>query len=137
MNPLTSVSTLMSTNLITIMPSTTLNEARDLFAKHTIHHLPVVSSSGKLEGMLSHSDYVKLSDEFATTASEIMTGKLAKLEASDTVRTAASLFLINRFHALPVVEGDRIIGILTVHDLIRLIDTEEVSLQDYNDRKDV
>lgn len=134
MNPLTSVSTLMTTELITIMPSTTLKEARDLFTKYNIHHLPVVSSAGKLEGMLSHSDYVKLSYEYATTASEIMTRKLAKLEASDTVRTAANLFLINRFHALPVVDDDRIIGIITVLDLIRLMDTEKVSLEDYNNR---
>lgn len=131
MNPLTPVSNLMTTNLITIMPSTTLEEARDLYTKHNIHHLPVVSSEGKLEGMLSHSDYVKLSYEFATTAKEIMTKGLAKLEASDTVRTAANLFLINRFHALPVVDGDRIVGIITVHDLIRLMDAEKVSLKDY------
>lgn len=132
MNPLTSVSTLMTTDLVTIMPSTTLEEARDLFAKHNIHHLPVVSSEGKLEGMLSHSDYLKLSHASASITSEIMTRKLAKLEASDTVRTAANLFLINRFHALPVVDGDRIIGIITVLDLIRLMDTEKVSLEDYS-----
>lgn len=132
MNPLTRVSALMSTHLVTVMPSTTLEEARDLFTKHNIHHLPVVSSDGKLEGILSHSDFVKLTYEFATLASEIMTRKLAKLEADDSVRTAANLFLINRFHALPVVDGDRIIGILTVHDLIKLMDAETVTLEDYS-----
>jgi CBS domain-containing protein len=121
----------MSTDLVTIAPSTPLSEAKALFEKHNIHHLPVTNPEGELVGMLSHSDFVKLTNGLAVSTGEIMTTKLAKLENDDTVRTAANLFLINRFHALPVVDGKKLIGIITVHDLVRLMDTEAVSLKDY------
>ncbi|MEL6393980.1 MAG: CBS domain-containing protein [Bacteroidota bacterium] len=41
---------------------------------------------------------------------------------------------MNRFHALPVVEDDKPVGILTTHDLIKLLDAETVELKDYSDR---
>lgn len=133
MNTLTKVSTLMTTDLIRIMPSTPLSEARALFEKHSIHHLPVVDPEGGLSGILSKSDFLKTLDHdaSATTAGELMSTHLAKLEPDDGVRTAASLFALNKFHALPVVEKGKLVGILTTLDLIRLMDKETIRLEDY------
>lgn len=133
MNMLTKISTLMTTDLVTIMHSTPLAEAKTLLETHGIHHLPVVDPTGKLIGMLSQSDFLKALDYDASakTAGELMTTHLAKLEAGDDIRTAANVFSLNRFHALPVVEGDKLVGILTTLDLIRFLDNEQVSLSDY------
>jgi CBS-domain-containing membrane protein len=133
MNMLTKISTLMTTELVQIMHSTPLGEAKKLLEEHGIHHLPVVDPTGNLVGILSQSDFLKTLDHdaTATTAGELMSTHLAKLEPSDDVRTAANVFALNRFHALPVVEGKKLVGILTTLDLIRFMDNEKVSLADY------
>jgi CBS domain-containing protein len=133
MNLLTKVSALMTVDLITVTPHTKVAVAWGLLTKHNIHHLPVLSSEQDLVGMLSHVDFMKLPDRGAgmDLVKEIMTTRLAKLEPTDTVRTAANLFTLNKFHALPVVEGNKLVGILTTLDLIRLIDQEEIRLEDY------
>ncbi len=133
MNPLTKVSELMATELVTISEHTPLHEAKELFEKHAIHHLPVVSPSGDLLGILSHSDFLKLvgRESGQLSAGDMMVTKLAKLSADDNIRTVANVFSLNKFHALPVVDGNKLIGIITTHDLIKLIDDEKVELKDY------
>jgi CBS domain-containing protein len=133
MNMLTKISTLMTTELVQIMHSTPLGEAKNLLEEHGIHHLPVVDPTGNLVGILSQSDFLKTLDHdaSATTAGELMSTHLAKLEPGDDIRTAANVFALNRFHALPVVEGSKLVGILTTLDLIRFMDKEVVSLSDY------
>lgn len=134
MNPLVKVSQLMATELITIPEYATVGVARHLLSKHGIHHLPVVSEDGHLRGVFGSSDLLKELDNYQAErpVREVMTTALAKLEADDTIRTAANLFRLNAFHSLPVVEeGDKLIGIITTHDLIALIDDEKIELRDY------
>lgn len=133
MNLLAKVSTLMTVELVTVTSHTPVAVALGLLTKHNIHHLPVLSPERKLVGMLSHADFLKLPDHGAGmhTVREIMTTGIAKLEPTDTIRTAANLFTLNKFHALPVLEEDKIVGILTTLDLVRLIDQEEIRLEDY------
>lgn len=132
MNPLIKVSTIMTPDPITVMASTSLEEARLLFGKHNIHHLPVVNPEGAVVGMLSQSDYLKAHGQDFSTVGELMTKGLAKLDADDTVRTAANLFTLNKFHALPIVTaGDHLVGIVTTLDLIKLMDREDIELSDY------
>jgi CBS domain-containing protein len=133
MNLLDKVSTLMSTDLITVSVDTPLGEAGKLFGEHGIHHLPVVGAGGQLEGIVSKSDFLKLFELRVVnpTVGSIMTSGMAKLEPTDSLRTAVNLFALNRFHALPVVEGERLVGILTTLDIIRLMDRQETRLEDY------
>ncbi len=123
----------MSTELVTVTIDTPVAVALGLLNKHNIHHLPVLDPERRLVGMLSHSDFLKLNDRGTGlhTVKEIMTPHIASLEPTDTIRTAANLFMLNKFHALPVQEGEKLIGMLTTLDLIRLIDEEEIRLEDY------
>lgn len=132
MNPLLKIATIMTPDPITVMASTSLDEARALFAKHHIHHLPVVDPEGAVIGMLSQSDYLKAHGQSFSIVGELMTKGLAKLEADDTVRTAANLFTLNKFHALPIVgANNHLVGIVTTLDLIKLMDREDIELSDY------
>ncbi len=132
MNPLLKIASIMTPDPITVMASTSLDEARALFAKHRIHHLPVVDPEGAVIGMLSQSDYLKAHGASFSSVGELMTKGLAKLEADDTVRTAANLFTLNKFHALPIVgANNHLVGIVTTLDLIKLMDREDIELSDY------
>jgi predicted transcriptional regulator len=59
--------------------------------------------------------YVRLNNY---TAKDIMTKKLAKLDPDDKINVALEVFRENLFHAIPVVQNERIVGILTTFDII-------------------
>ncbi len=145
MNILTPVAQLMSTNLKTVSPSDSLLVVRDFFKDFNIHHLPVVSYT-KIVGIISKEDYLNFqhgcvgeesSEEkkrFQLTtweARHIMTTKLATIESTDPIRTALEVFKLNRFHALPVVDNNVLVGILTTHDIIKYVATATATLTDY------
>ena len=51
-------------------------------------------------------------------AEDLMTDHPLSLEPEDTIGLAADIFLANQFHAIPVVEDDRLVGLITTHDLL-------------------
>lgn len=133
MNPLLKVSTIMTKDPVTITPSESLGQAKALFEEKGIHHLPVVNTEGELVGILSQSDFLRAHEREVYSVGDLMTRGLAKVDVTDTVRTAASVFSLNKFHALPVMDDGQLVGVLTTHDLIRLLDSEKVQLSDYAD----
>lgn len=145
MNVLAPVSTIMSTDLVTITPGESLVAVREIFDKNNIHHIPVVHYK-EIVGLISKTDYLYFKQgcvggvggkEKQTyqlnqwKAEEIMTSKLAKLEHDDPIRTALDLFRLNRFHALPVIENGDLVGIITPHDIIEALASEKVTLEAY------
>lgn len=116
------VSTIMTTEMITIEPTDNLDTARKIFLKHRIHHIPVVKGN-KLVGLLTTNDMWNLNKKFEeyidTSVKEAMTSKLATLESKSKIGTAAEIFLENRFHALPIVDEDILVGIVTTFDVLK------------------
>lgn len=135
MNVFAPVSTIMVTDLVTVNPETTLREVKEIFDRHSFHHLPVVNFR-KIVGMVSRTDF----DRFVgglrrnndspdilekTCVEEIMTKGLGKLEPDDRINVALEIFSKNWFHALPVVQNDELVGILTTQDIIRALLNEK------------
>ncbi len=130
----TLVSDIMTRYLVTVTPNTTAKKVREIFETHDIHHLPVVES-GKLVGIISEVDVLKIMHSIgllrtkedirlnedilsSVLAEEIMTAKTVNVAFDDPLSKAAALFSTNKFHALPVVQGEKLVGILTTYDLI-------------------
>lgn len=116
------VETIMIKDLITLGPESTVAHAVEIFKTKRIHHIPVVDE-GKLVGLITTHDlwnkYIA-PDAYATTLiKDIMSKKLVKIEPDDKVGTAAELFLDNRFHALPVVKDEMLVGLVTTFDVLR------------------
>ncbi|RMF29821.1 MAG: CBS domain-containing protein [Bacteroidetes bacterium] len=145
MNLLTPVAKLMTTNLITVNPEDSLATVKELFDNNPIHHLPVVRFK-KIVGMISKSDLLYFLHGFSQSktdraieearlrswkAQDIMTTGVAKVESSEPVRTALEVFKVNRFHALPIVDNDELVGILTPYDIIKALSEEPIRLEDY------
>lgn len=134
MNTQAPISTIMSKKLITVLEDDAVSKVQDIFAHNEIHHVLVTDVNEKLKGIISKQDLLRLAvalnpdvkneeDRYthlkALRASEIMTPNPMTLEPEDTIGLAADILLTNQFHALPVVEGEMLVGIITTHDLLR------------------
>ncbi len=124
------LSTIMTTELITIGPEENLAKAHELLTTRRFHHLPVLDGK-KLVGLITTYDLFKLtqprSEYKDVKVKEIMTKKLATLEPSDHIGTAAEIFLAHLFHAIPIVTGGELKGIVTTHDLLKYSFKKEYS----------
>lgn len=138
MNLLAPISTIMTTNLLTVSPEDTIAHIGDLFKKHRIHHLPVVRGFD-LVGLVSKSDYLFFRRGFTNDteteeervnnhrAKEIMVTGIAKMEPDDKINVALEIFKANLFHAIPIVEDGQLKGIVTPLDIIKhLADAESL-----------
>lgn len=115
------VSLIMTTNLITIHPDVKYSAAKELLEKKHMHHLPV-TKNGFLEGLVSSNDLYRFPDAISnieTLVSEVMVSKLVTLEADAKVGTAAEIFLQNLFHCIPIVDGKKLVGIITTFDILK------------------
>ena len=122
------VSRYMSSKLITLAPGDTVSMAIDLFRKHRIHHILVVRHK-QLLGIISTIDINLGSSPDSTLLTEevdnVMTTGMATLDPTDRLNVAIQLFTENLFHAIPVVENNEVVGILTTHDIIRALSEED------------
>ncbi len=128
------VRTWMSTDPITIAPSASMKEAARVMAENEIRHLPVVEKD-RLVGIVTLNDIRRASPSPATTFSvgelnylvdkievrDIMTRDPLTVTPDTTVEDAALLGYRHRYGCMPVVEGDRLVGIITQQDLFDMI----------------
>ena len=117
----------MTSNLVTVRPDAPIQKVADIFARHNFHHLPVTDGQGVLLGIISREDFAKVEYVLsyqdgktanAICASDVMTKYPLSLSPEDSVGLAADIFLANKFHALPIIEGGILVGLVTTHDLI-------------------
>ncbi|MEM1321869.1 MAG: CBS domain-containing protein [Bacteroidota bacterium] len=135
----------MTTNLITVNPQDKLEKVKAIFDEHNIHHLPVVRYK-EIVGIISKTDLLYFlkglgDDQYQAVlntarlknynADQIMTTGLAKLESTDRINVALEVFKTNLFHAIPIVDNDELVGILTTYDIIDELSREEVNLNSY------
>lgn len=140
------VAEVMSRDLLIVKPEDTLERVGEIFDANNIHHIPVVEKDGELVGILSKSDFLKFNHMFTLfnedkyseynkklhrciKVKEVMTDKLATVAPDDPLSVAAGIFQENLFHALPVVDEDTLVGLLTTHDLIAYCCREEAYLE--------
>lgn len=123
----TPIGKLMTEDVIVIDAHDQLRDIVSTFNNHGIRHAPVVQS-GRLVGMLSWIDLKKLPvsdvDGIMTSngkivASELMTREPVSVQTDDTLEELAEIFTENEFHAVPVLEGSRIVGIVSTTDVIK------------------
>lgn len=130
-----SIRRIMSAQLVTVHHGDPVSKVRQLIAQHGIHHVPVVSGEN-LVGIISASDILRVSfgDTFNTDQRTVdatldhtfsIEGLMQKspitLSATGSIRDAAEILAKNQFHALPVVDGEKLVGIVTSTDLIRYL----------------
>lgn len=125
----------MTAPALSIHPKASLFEAYNIMFENDVRRLPVVDRDGSLLGIITMSDVQQASpiapaDDGDTTGrllissqsvGEIMTPDPVTVAADDTVQEAAERMLEYEISGLPVVEGERVIGIITESDIFRLV----------------
>jgi acetoin utilization protein AcuB len=129
---MTRVRNLMTLTCVTVPPTMPVLDARHLMLQNKIRHLPVTDGS-KLVGIITDRD-IRLNLPSAATSlsvweinyllakltvGAVMSRNVIAIESDRAPREAAQLMLDHGFGALPVVDGDHLVGIITETDLLR------------------
>jgi acetoin utilization protein AcuB len=123
----------MTRKVATIRPEATLRAAAALMRDRKVRHLPVVDDMGRLVGIVTDRDLRQalfapgvLAERTdlpaildALTVGDVMIRGVVSVRAVTTIREAARVMHERRLGALPVVEGGRLVGILTETDVLR------------------
>lgn len=115
------VKDIMKTDVITVEPDLPISEAAKILMTYKIGTLPVVEK-GKLVGIFTNSDMNKCvsnnCNAFETKVRDMMTKKVFTVSPETTVADAAQLMTKYGIKKLPVVQAGRLVGIVTVSDIL-------------------
>lgn len=128
------VSHIMTKDLVTVNVNTGLREAKDLFTENKVRHLPVVSGE-HLIGMLSYTDIMRISfggnfDQEETvddaifdmlSINQVMKSEVKTVNPDNSIKEVAEILSKAEFHALPVTEGENLVGIVTTTDIMQYL----------------
>ncbi len=141
---------IMSKNVVTVTPDTEITQAAKLLLENHFNGLPVVDESGKLIGILCQDDlivqqkrlplpslftffdglipltsYRSLEKEVekivATTVSQAMTTDPITIDPDASLEDIATLMVNNNIHTLPVLDRDRLVGVIGKEDVLRTL----------------
>lgn len=127
------VEDVMSTDVFTLGRNDTLSIADDLMKQQRIRHLPVLDADGALCGILSQRDLFRgmllRSLGYGERAAQKMLDSLSikdamhedvvTITAKSTLSDAANLMLSKKIGCLPVVEGERLVGMISEADFLK------------------
>jgi len=120
--PDVSVDGLMTDDLVTATPDTAIDEAAKRLLEHGISSLVVVDSDGRLDGILTSTDFIPLATGEHSSASgaveQYMTSDVVAVDAESTIQEAAAKMMSHDIQHLPVQDEDgTVVGMLSTTDL--------------------
>lgn len=118
-----------SQSVYTISPGATVLEAISLMADKGIGAL-VVTESERVVGIISERDYARKvilmeRSSYDTTVSDIMTAEVMYVSPSQTTQACMALMTENRMRHLPVLVDGRLIGLISIGDLVKDVISEQ------------
>jgi CBS domain-containing protein len=127
------------TTTVTVSPTTTVLEALRMMATHNIGSV-VIMDGESLLGIMTERDYsrkviLKGKSSTDTPVADIMSTDFPKVHPTDSIEHCMQLMSEHNIRYLPVFEGDKISGIVSINDVVRetIIEQEETisNLKDY------
>ncbi len=121
------VAQLMTTDLFTVRPDDLVDLAASVMDWRHIRHVPVEDDEGRLVGLISHRDLLRLLAQGllarsgkTVTVKEIMKRDLLTVAPETSTLEALTIMRQRKVGCLPVVENDRLMGIITAYDFLAL-----------------
>jgi CBS domain-containing protein len=127
-------------DVVTIEPSATLTTAIKLLAERRIGAVVITGPDQRIVGILSERDIVRaLAERGPSTLTEpladVMTRKVVTCGQGDTVCEIMERMTLGKFRHIPVVEQNRLIGIVSIGDIVKSrlgeMEREHAALNDY------
>jgi CBS domain-containing protein len=137
---------IMTRDVISVSPQTSIHAAAQLMADHRVSGLPVIEADGRLVGIISDGDLIlrqkrrrqtmtwwrsfvtapqQLARDYqkatGTTVGEVMTRSVLSISPVYEIETAASILHNRGIRRLPVVRDGRVVGIISRGDLIKAL----------------
>ena len=128
MSDLATVRQYMTTKLVTFLPEMDLHTAIRLLLRHQISGAPVVNAQGDLVGILSKRDCLKVAfsasyhQDRAGPVSDYMSHDVVTVEADARLVEVAERFVSGTFRRFPVLDGGRLVGVISRHDVLRALE---------------
>lgn len=123
------ISSIMTKNVVCVSPEQKIIDVKHIYEKKKFHHHIPVTDHGNLIGMVSLIDFMYkikgagLSDDNAIynelTVKDIMTHKPYAISPETTINDVAEEFAKGRYHAIPIIENQAVVGIVSTADMIR------------------
>ncbi len=121
------VGQLMTTDLFTVRPEDIVDLAASVMDWKHIRHVPVEDDDGRLVGIVSHRDLLRLlaHGKRSQNAASVIVGEIMKphpITATPEMTTLQALHLMrdHNIGCLPVVEGDKLVGLITAYDFLAI-----------------
>ncbi|HEX2216045.1 MAG TPA: CBS domain-containing protein [Xanthobacteraceae bacterium] len=111
-------------SVVTIEPGATLADAARLLSEQRIGSVIVKAAGDRVGGLLSERDIVRtLAERGASalnlTVEQVMTRKVVTCTVAESVGDIMERMTTGKFRHLPVVEGERLIGIISIGDVVK------------------
>src|SRR5664279_4615881 len=122
-----------------VEPETKLSAAVKILAERKIGAV-LAMSKGHIEGILSERDIVRVLGERGAgvldePVSAVMTRKVVSCKPADTVAAIMEMMTMGKFRHLPVIEGERVVGLISIGDVVKWrvgeYEMEQEALRDY------
>ena len=126
-------------NVQSVEPDAKLSAAVKILGERKIGAV-LVMSNGRIDGILSERDIVRVLGErgaavLEESVSAVMTRKVVSCKQSDTVAAIMEMMTLGKFRHLPVLEEDRVVGLISIGDVVkwrvREYENEQEALRDY------
>jgi CBS domain-containing protein len=140
------LSDIMTRDVITVTPQTTLRDATELFARHHISGAPVVDGR-EVVGVVSAADVLGFAADSPAasiervdqtwdvlddhTVDEVMTRELWALSSGDDVFTAADLMRRRSIHRVIIIDDEQLVGIVSALDIARAVADHKLAVRTY------
>jgi CBS-domain-containing membrane protein len=139
------VSEIMSRPVIAVTPETAIKTAAELLVERAISALPVLDSNGRLLGIVSEADLLPIetrpdprsqatplpptAGSAPQTVADVMTRRVVTVTVDTDVSQAARIMIGAGVKRLPVVDGGRVVGIVSRRDLVKVIARRDDDIQ--------
>jgi CBS domain-containing protein len=109
--------------IMSVLPDAKMSEAIKLLSERRIGAVLVISQ-GRIDGILSERDIVRVLGERGASVldepvSAVMTRKVVNCRPNDTVSAIMEMMTLGKFRHLPVLDDDRVVGLISIGDVVK------------------
>ncbi|MGE0063604.1 MAG: CBS domain-containing protein [Xanthobacteraceae bacterium] len=136
----TAILSAKGTEVVSIEPTATLADAAKLLAARRIGSLVVLGAGGRLSGVLSERDIVRMLGEHGAAAldqpvGQVMTRTVATCSPDEPIESIMERMTSGKFRHMPVLDQNRLAGIVSIGDVVKdrlqAMERETEAMRDY------